>query len=86
MSSRSLTRRLEQLEAELAPPKDPKMMEIQFVSLVGGEILHRMFMPAEPPKRGRRRPWSQNVDIPASSWNWNGNDDLTAPLRAQAAR
>ena len=86
MSSRSLTRRLEQLEAELAPPEDPEMMEIQSIALVGGEILHRMFIPAEPPKRGRRRPWSQKAGGHASSWNSDRNDELTTSPGAQATR
>ncbi len=86
MSSRNLTRQLEQLEAELAPPEDPEMMEIQFIALVGGQIIHKMFIPAEPPKRGRRRPWSQNADVRTSSWNWGRTDELTAPTGAQAGR
>jgi hypothetical protein len=86
MSSRNLARRLRQLEADLAPPEDPEMMEIQSIALVGGEILHRMFIPAEPPKRGRRRPWSRNADVRASSWNWGRTDELTAPPGAQATR
>lgn len=56
-----LSRRLQYLEAELVPPKDPEMMEIRFVALVTGEIIHRMLLPTEPPKRGRRRLWSQNA-------------------------
>jgi hypothetical protein len=65
--TRTLSRRLQHLEAELAPPKDPEMMEIRFVALVTGEIIHRMFLPAEPPKRGRRRLWSQNAGAHSSS-------------------
>ena len=84
MSSRNLTRRLEQLEAELAPPEDPEMMEIQFIALVGRQIIHRMFIPAEPPKRGRRRPCSQNADVRASSWNWGRTDDLDTAQNSQA--
>jgi hypothetical protein len=86
MSSRNLTRRLERIEAELAPPEDPEMMEIQTIALVGGEIIHRMFIPAESPKRGRRRRWSRNANVPASAWNWGRTDELTAPPSAQAAR
>ena len=86
MSSGNLARRLERIEAEFAPPEDPQMMEIQFIALVGGQIIHRMFIPAESPKRGRRRPWSQNADVRALSWNWGRTDELTAPPGAQAAR
>ncbi len=67
MSSRNLARRLERLETELAPPADPEMMEIRFLALVGGEILFRFFIPRDPPKHGRRRPWSRNVDVHAAS-------------------
>ena len=76
MSNRNIARRLEQLEAELAPPKDPEMMEIQFIALVTGQIVHRMFIPTEPPKRGRRRPWSQDADVRSSSWNWGRTNEL----------
>ena len=38
MSSRNLSRRLERIEAELAPPKDQEMVEICFSDLVTGEI------------------------------------------------
>ena len=86
MSSRNLARRLERIEAEFAPPEDPQMMEIQFIALVGGQIIHRMFIPAEPSKRIRRRPWSQNTDSRDSSWNWCRTDELTAPLGSHAAR
>lgn len=86
MNSRNLARRLERIEAEFAPPENPQMMEIQFVALVGGEIIHRMFIPEEPRKRGRRRPWSQNADVRASSWNWGRTDELTLSPGDQAAR
>ena len=65
--TRTLSRRLQRLEAELVPPKEAEMIEIQFVALVGGEIIHRMFLPAEPPKRGRRWLWSQNANAHSSS-------------------
>jgi len=67
MSGSNVTRRLERLEAELIPPKDPEMMEIRFSDLVTEEIIHRMFLPAEPPKRGRNRLWSQNASVHATS-------------------
>jgi hypothetical protein len=70
MSSRTFTRRLEQLEAELAPPKDSQMIEICICALVTGEILHRFFMPRDPPKRGDTRPWSPNTGQYASSGSW----------------
>jgi hypothetical protein len=55
VSSRNLSRRLERIEAELAPPKDQEMVEICFSDLVTGEIIQRMFLPAEASKRGRMR-------------------------------
>jgi len=58
MSGMNLTRRLERLEAELIPPKDPEMIEIRFSDLVTEEIIHRMFLPADPLKRRRNRLWS----------------------------
>ena len=61
----NLGRRLGRLEAELAPPRPPEMMEIQFIALVGGEILHRMFIPKRV--RGRSRPWPQNASADSSS-------------------
>ena len=67
MITRNLTRRLERLKVELAPPKDPEMMEIRFSDLVTEEIIHRMFLPAEPPKRGRNQLWSQNASVHAPS-------------------
>jgi hypothetical protein len=70
MSGRNLTRRLEQLEAELAPPKDPEMIETCISALVTGEILHRFFMPRHPPKRGGPRPWTPNTGRYASSGSW----------------
>jgi hypothetical protein len=67
MITRNLTRRLERLKVELAPPKDPEMMEIRFSDLVTEEIIHRMFLPAEPPKRGRNRLCSQHASVHALS-------------------
>jgi hypothetical protein len=83
VSSRNVARRLERLEAELAPPKDPEMIEIQFRALVGGEIISRFFMPRDPPKRGWRRHWSQNANVRASSWNCDRNDELDTPKDSQ---
>jgi hypothetical protein len=73
MSSRNLTRRLERLEAELAPPADPEMVELCFRALVDGEIISRYLVP-----RDRRR-WSQNAGGDTSFWNADRNDELTAP-------
>ena len=75
MSSRNLTRRLERIEAELVPPKDEKMIEICFSDLVTGEIIQRMFVPAEAPKRGRLRLWSQNASASSSSVRHDAADD-----------
>ena len=79
MSSRNFTRRLEQLEAKLAPPKDPQMIEICISALVTGEILHRFFMPRDPPKRGQTRPWSPNTGRYASSGSWVQTNELDTP-------
>jgi hypothetical protein len=67
VSSRNLSRRLERIEAELAPLKDQEMVQICFSDLVTGEIIQRMFLPAEAPKRGRMRLWSQNASAYSSS-------------------
>jgi hypothetical protein len=67
VNSRNLSRRLERIAAELAPPKDQEMMQICFSDLVTGEIIQRMFLPLEPPKRGRMRLWSQNDSAYSSS-------------------
>ena len=86
MSSRNFTRRLERIEAELAPPEEPEMMEICFRALVDGEIISRYFMPRYPPKRGWRRHWAQNPGRYTSSWNSDPNDALTSSPGDQAAR
>jgi hypothetical protein len=86
MSSRNFARRLERIEAELAPPEAPEMIEICFRALVDGEIISRYFMPRYPPKRGWRRHWEQNPGGYTSSWNSDRNDELTAPPGAQSAR
>jgi len=79
MSSRNLTRRLEHLEAELAPPKDSQMIEICVSALVGGEILHRFFIPRDPPKRGQTWPWAPNTGRYASSGSWIQTNELDTP-------
>jgi hypothetical protein len=83
VSNRNTARRLERLETELTPPKDPEMIEIRFVALVGGEVLFRFFMPRDPPKRGWRRHWSRNADGHASFWN-DRNDELDTQKDSQA--
>jgi hypothetical protein len=75
VSSRNLSRRLERIEAELAPPKDQEMVEICFSDLVTGEIIQRMFLPAEAPKRCRMRLWSQNASARSSSVRRDAADD-----------
>jgi hypothetical protein len=57
MPSRSLTRRLERLEAELAPPSDEPALTI-VVTCVGQPDRIIEVHGTEP--TGRRRPWQRN--------------------------
>ena len=74
--NKALSRRLARLEAYLAPPKDPQMIEVCISALVTGEILHRFFIPRDPPRRGQTRPWSPNTGRYASSGSWVQTSEL----------
>lgn len=57
MSSKNLSRRLERLEAELAPARDPEVLTITVTSI--GVPDRTIEMQLQKPTR-RRRPWQRN--------------------------
>jgi hypothetical protein len=64
MITRSLSRRLEQLEASLTPAIDPPVIVLVISSVATGEVIERISMRGDndPHSRGRRtRPWQQKA-------------------------
>ena len=57
MSSKNLSRRLERLEAELAPARDPEVLKIT-VTRIGAPDRTIELQLKKP--TGRRRPWQRN--------------------------
>jgi hypothetical protein len=62
MISRNLTRRLEELEARIAPAAEPVIVEVMYVSPDGtGELEYRVEMPASTDPAWLRRIREQRV-------------------------
>ncbi len=72
MTTRTLARRLEQLESILAPAREPRMAEVRIISSATREGVQRFFTPWGEPE-GRRRKKTTPVraaKVAADSVDW----------------